>query len=103
MIKNKVDKIIELIDFLINLKIWEDSLLSQNQINSLSSIKANIQDIQDENQLDLILENLAKTINDLSTKTVNLKNNFFKQDNIYTEKIERYNEDKEIINLFDTI
>ncbi len=103
MIKNKVDKIIELIDFLINLKIWEDSLLSQNQIDSLSSIKVIINDIQDENKLDSILENLAKTINDLSTRTINLKINLGRKENDFNEKIERYNEDKEIVNLFDTI
>ncbi len=103
MINEKVDKILELIDFILGIKVGENNLLSENQISSLSSIKASIKDIQDENQLDLILENLAKTINDLSTKTINLKRNLFRQDNIYTEKIERYDEDKEIVNLFDTI
>lgn len=103
MINKKIDKILELIDFLLGIKIWENSILSQNQISSLSSIKSNINDIQDENKLDLILENLVKTINNLSLRTINLKRNLTKKENDFYEKIERYNENKEIVNLFDTI
>ncbi|MFA5917393.1 MAG: hypothetical protein WC850_04130 [Candidatus Gracilibacteria bacterium] len=103
MINKKIDKILELIDFLLGIKIGENSILSQNQISSLSSIKSNINDIQDENKLDLILENLVKTINNLSLRTINLKRNLTKKENDFYEKIERYNENKEIVNLFDTI
>jgi hypothetical protein len=51
----------------------------------------------------LILENLVKTINNLSLRTINLKRNLTKKENDFYEKIERYNENKEIVNLFDTI
>lgn len=103
MINEKVDKILELIDFILGIKVGENNLLSENQISSLSSIKASIKDIQDENQLDLILENLVKTINDLSVKTKKLDVSLTRQENIFSEKIDRNEEEKSIVNLFDTI
>ncbi len=100
MIEEKQNKICNLIDFLLNIKVWETFMINDSQKESLSNIQNNIKYIQDEGILDTILLSINKTMQSISGRINKLNNDIVTIEREYVEKIERYEETKEVENLF---
>lgn len=100
MIEEKQNKICNLIDFLLNLKVWDAFMINDVQKESLSNIQTNMKYIQDEDILDTILLSVYKTMQSVSSRIKKLNNDIVSIERVYVEKIERYNETKEIDSLF---
>lgn len=100
MIEEKQNKICNLIDFLLNLKVGDTFMINDEQKESLSNIQGNIKYIQDEGVLDSILQNIYLTMQSISGRIKKLNNDIVTIEREYVENIERYKETKEIENLF---
>ena len=100
MIEEKQNKICNLIDFLFNIKVEDTFMIKDAQKESLSNIQSNIKYIQDEGILDTILLSINKTMQSLSNRINKLNNDIVSIEREYVEKIERYEETKEVEWLF---
>ncbi|MCK9273120.1 hypothetical protein M0P65_06250 [Candidatus Gracilibacteria bacterium] len=100
MLEEKRNSIHKIIDTLLSIKIEEQKLLNQDQINYFIEFKKIIDNIADENSLDLIIENLVITISDLLNKADALSKNISLQNRTFLENIDKYEETKDINNLF---
>ena len=100
MLEEKKNNIYKLIDFLLNLEIEEKRLLDQEQINYFIDFKEIINSILDEHSLDLIIENLIKIIENITNNAEILYKNISSINRTLLENINKYEETKDINNLF---
>jgi len=100
MLEEKKNSIQIIIKHLLDLEIEEQKLLNEDQINYFIDFKEIINNISDENSLDLIIENLVTTIKKLSYNADMLSKNISLQNRIFLENIDKYEETKDINNLF---
>ena len=77
--------------------------MTPSQTESLTNIRNHIKYIQEENILDMILKNIVNIMDRISIRIKNLNRELNTEERIFTEKLEKYNETKEIANLFEGI
>lgn len=100
MLEEKKNNISKIIDSLLSLEIEWEEILNKEQINYFIDFKKIIYNIDDENSLNLIIENLTSAIKELSNKADVLSKNISLQNRTFLENIDKYEETKDINNLF---
>jgi len=96
---DKNDIIIKLVDFLLELEIDGQTMLSPEQIAYFHTFKIDVENVQNEEDQDAIITALAQTIQKLSDDTDILSRKISEYNRNFLEKIERYEENQDIESL----